>query len=53
MDPADQFAMEGLDPANCFAMEGLNMVFAAELEADGKPLPKGLFQDIMTEKPKS
>ena len=26
------------------------MVFAAEFEADGKPLPKGLFLDIMTEK---
>ena len=50
MDPTDQFAIEGLDPANWFAMEGLNMVFAAELAADGKPLPKGLFLDIMTEK---
>ena len=50
MDPTDQFDMEGLDPANWFAMEGLNMVFAAELAADGKPLPKGLFIDIMTEK---
>ena len=50
MDPADQFAMERLDPANRFTMEGLNMVFAAEFEADGKPLLKGLFQDIMTEK---
>ena len=26
------------------------MAFAAEFEADGKPLPKGLFLDIMTEK---
>ena len=50
MDPTDQFAMEGLDPANWFASEGLNMVFAAELAADRKPLPKGLFLDIMTEK---
>ena len=52
MDPTDQFAMEGLDPANQFAMEGLNMAFAAELATDGKPLPKGLFLDIMTEKTK-
>ena len=50
MDPADQFAFEGLDPANRFPMEGFNMVFAAEFEADGKPLLKGLFLDIMTEK---
>ena len=50
MDPADQFVMEGLDPANWFAMEGLNVAFAAELAADGKPLLKGLFLDIMTEK---
>ena len=50
MDPAEQFATEGLDPANQFTMEGLNMAFAAELVADGKPLPKGLFLDIMTEK---
>ena len=25
------------------------MAYAAELEHDGKPLPKGLFLDIMTE----
>ena len=50
MDPTDQFAFEGLDPANCFAMDGLNMAFAAEFVADGKPLLKGLFLDIMTEK---
>ena len=50
MDPTDQFAMEGLDPANQFAMEGLNMALTAEFEVDGKPLPKGLFLDIMTEK---
>ena len=43
MDPTDQFAMEGLHPANWFAMEELNMAYAAELAADGKPLPKGLF----------
>ena len=42
--------MEGLDPANQFAMEGLNMAFAAELIAAGKPLAKGLFLDIMTKK---
>ena len=39
-----------LDPANRFALEGLNMVFAAELNRDGKPLPKLLFIDIMVEK---
>ena len=39
-----------MDPANQFAMEGLNMAFAAELAADGKDLPKGLFLDIMMEK---
>ena len=50
MDPADQFAMEGFYPANHFAMDGLNMAFAAEFITDGKPLPKGLFLDIMTEK---
>ena len=31
-------------------MEGLNMAFAAELTCEGKPLPKMLFIDIMTEK---
>ena len=50
MDPTDQFAFKGLDPANHFAMDGLNMVFAAEFITDGKPLPKGIFLDIMTEK---
>ena len=39
-----------MDPANLFAMEGDNIVFAAELAADGKDLPKGLFLDIMMEK---
>ena len=39
-----------LDPANRFAMEGLNMAFAAELNRDGKPLPKLLFINIMVEK---
>ena len=48
MGPDYQF--EGLDPANQFAMEGLNMAYAAELIADGKPLPKELFLDIMIEK---
>ena len=52
MDPTDQFAFEGLDPANHFAMDGLNMAFATEFITDGKPLLKGLFLDIMTEKPK-
>ena len=50
MDPTDQFVFEGLDPANHFAMDGLNMAFATEFITDGKPLPKGLFLDIMTEK---
>ena len=48
MDPT--FMFENLDPANQFAMEGLNMAFAAELEHEGKPLPQGIFLDIMTEK---
>ena len=48
MDPA--FMFHDLDPANQFAMEGLNMAFAAELTREGKPLPKLLFIDIMTEK---
>ena len=39
-----------MDPAKQFAMEGLNMAFAAELVADRKDLPKGLFLDIMMEK---
>ena len=39
-----------LDPANRFAMEGLNMAFTAELNRDGKPLPKLLFIDIMVKK---
>ena len=39
-----------MDPANQFAMEGINMAFATELAADGKDLPKGLFLDIMMEK---
>ena len=36
-----------MDPTSLFAMEGENMVFTAELAADGKDLPKGLFLDIM------
>ena len=39
-----------LYPTNRFAMEGLNMAFAAELNRDGKPLPKLLFIDIMVKK---
>ena len=39
-----------MDPANLFAMEGENMAFPAELAADRRDLPKGLFLDIMTEK---
>ena len=45
MDPA--FKFEDLDPANQFAMEGLNMAFAAKLVCNGKPLPKDLFLYIM------
>ena len=48
MDPTFMFGH--LDPANRFAMEGLNMAFAAELNRDGKTLPKMLFLDIMVEK---
>ena len=48
MDPAFMFGH--LDPVNRFAMEGLNMAFAAELNRDGKPLPKLLLIDIMVEK---
>ena len=48
MDPTFMFG--NLDPANQFAMEGLNMAFVAELTCDRKPLPKLLFLDIMTEK---
>ena len=48
MDPA--FMLNDLDPANQFAMGGLNMAFATELTHEGKPLPKMLFIDIMTEK---
>ena len=50
MNPDNQFAFEGLDPANRFTMDGLNIAFTAELIADGKPLPKDLFLDIMIEK---
>ena len=39
-----------MDPANLFVMEGENMVFATELAAYGKDLPKGLFLDITVEK---
>ena len=31
-------------------MDGLNMAYAAEFIYNGKPLPKGLFLDIMIEK---
>ena len=50
MNPDNQFAFEGLDPANRFTMDGLNMAFTTELIADGKPLPKDFFLDIMIEK---
>ena len=48
MDPA--FMLRHLDPANQFAMEGLNMAFTAKLNWDGKPLLKLLFIDVMVEK---
>ena len=48
MDPAFMFGH--LDPANQFMMKGLNMAFAAELNREGKPLPKLLFIDVMVEK---
>ena len=48
MDPT--FLFGHLDPANQFAMEGLSMAFARELFLDGKPLPKTLFLDLMVEK---
>ena len=48
MDPA--FMLGHLDHANCFAMGALNMAFAAELNWEGKPLPKLLFIDVMVEK---
>ena len=48
MDPA--FLFGHLDPANQFAMEGLNMVFARELLLEGKPLPKTLFLDVLVKK---
>ena len=48
MDPAFMFGH--LNPTNRFAMEGLNMAFMAQLNRDGKPLPKLLFIDIMVEK---
>ena len=48
IDPVFMFGH--LDPANRFVMEGLNMAFMAELNRDGKPLPKLLFIDIMAEK---
>ena len=48
MDPA--FLFDHLDPANQFAMEGLNMAFAAKLHREGKPLLKLLFIDVMVEK---
>ena len=48
MDPA--FMLGHLDLANHFVMEGLNMAFAAELNREGKPLPKVLFIDVMVEK---
>ena len=42
--------LNDLDPANRFAMGGLNMAFTTNLTQEGKPLPKTLFIDIMTEK---
>ena len=48
MDPALLFGQ--LDPANQFAMEGVNMAFARELNKEGKPLPKTLFLDVLVKK---
>ena len=48
MEPNFQF--KGLDPANQFAMDGLNMAYTAEFIYNDKPIPKGLFLDIMIEK---
>ena len=42
--------LNNLDPANNFAMGGLPMHFARVLLAEGKPIPKTLFLDIMVEK---
>ena len=47
MEPDFQF--KGLDLANPFGMDGLNMAYAAEFIYNGKPIPKGLFLDIMIE----
>ena len=41
--------LNDLDPANNFAMEGLPMHFAKVLIAEGKPVQKTLFLDIMVE----
>ena len=48
MDPV--FLLGHLDPANQFAMEGLNMAFTRELLLEGNPLPKTLFLDVLIEK---
>ena len=48
MDPT--YLLNNLDPANQFAMVGLNMAFTSNLTQEGKPLPKTLFIDAMTEK---
>ena len=48
MDPT--YLLNDLDPTNQFAMGGLNMAFTSNLTREGKPLPKTLFIDIMTEK---
>ena len=48
MDPTFMFGH--LDPANQFAMEGLNMAFTTKLHREGKPLPKLLFINVMAEK---
>ena len=48
MNPA--IMLNDLNPANNFAMGGLPMHFARVLLAEGKPVPKTLFLDVMVEK---
>ena len=39
-----------MDAAFEFSFSGMNMDFAMHLVADGHPIPKGLFVDIIVEK---
>ena len=50
MDPT--YLLNNLDPTNQFAMGGLNTAFVSNLTWEGKPFPKTLFIDIVTEKTK-